>query len=50
LRALQSNDNPIGNYIGSIIDKGNFMSDEFMVKVFDLFLYSLEPGKQLLID
>ena len=50
LRALQSNDNPIGNYISSIIDNGNFMSDEFMVKVFDLFLYSLKPGKQLLID
>ena len=47
---MQSNDNPIGNYISSIIDKGNFMTDEFMVKVFDLFLYSLEPGKPLLID
>lgn len=26
------------------------MSDEFMVKIFDLFLYSLTPEKTLLID
>jgi adenylate kinase len=50
LRALQSNDNPIGNYIGSIIDKGGLTPDEFMVKVFDLFLYAVEQNKPLLVD
>lgn len=50
LRALQSNDNPIGNYISSITDSGNLTPDEFMVKVFDLFLYAVEKDKPLLID
>ena len=50
LRALQSNDNPIGNYISSITDSGNLTPDEFMVKVFDLFLYAVEKDKPLLVD
>lgn len=50
LRALQSNDNTVGNYVGSIIDHGNLLPDEFMLKVFDLFLFSLTKSKQILVD
>ena len=50
LRALQSNDNTVGNYIGSIIDHGDLLPDEFMLKVFDLFLCSLTQSKQILVD
>jgi len=43
LRALQSKSrqNSIGDYIGSVIDSGHYMPDEFMVGVFDLFLLGL---------
>lgn len=50
LRALQSNDNPIGNYISAITDSGNLTPDDFMVKVFDLFLYAVDKNKPLLVD
>ena len=50
LRALQSRPNVIGKYIASIIDNGNLMPDEFMIKIFDLFLYSSGTEKSLLID
>ncbi len=50
LRALQSKPNAIGNYIWSIIDSGNLLPDQFMVKIFDLFLFSLEQNKSILVD
>ncbi|MDD3262345.1 MAG: nucleoside monophosphate kinase [Candidatus Absconditabacteria bacterium] len=50
LRALQSKPNAIGKYIGSIIDNGNLLPDQFMVKIFDLFLFSLEQNKSILVD
>jgi adenylate kinase family enzyme len=37
LRILQSKPNAVGEYIGSLIDHGNFIPDAFMVKLFELF-------------
>lgn len=50
LRALQSKPNDIWSYIGNIIDNGGLLPDEFMVKVFDLFLSTLQKEKPILID
>jgi len=49
LRAMQSNDNAIWNYIWSVIDSWNYLPDEFMEKVFDLYLTSV-PEKKVLLD
>lgn len=49
LRAMQSNDNAIWNYIWSVIDGWNYLPDEFMEKVFDLYLTSV-PEKKVLLD
>lgn len=52
LRALQSksHQNSIWDYIGSVIDNGHYMPDEFMVGVFDLFLMALGDGESCLLD
>ena len=50
LRALQSKPNAIGEYIGSIIDSGALLPDQFMVKVFDLFLFGMDEKKSILVD
>ncbi|AHB40880.1 Adenylate kinase [candidate division SR1 bacterium RAAC1_SR1_1] len=50
LRTLQSRPNTIGDYIGSLIDHGNAVPDVFMVKLFELFLLSMEEGKGMLLD
>lgn len=50
LRALQSKPNAIWKYIWSIIDNWNLLPDQFMVKIFDLFLFSLEQNKSILVD
>ena len=49
LRAMQNNDNAIWNYIWSVIDGGWYLPDEFMEKVFDLYLTSV-PEKKVLLD
>lgn len=50
LRTLQSTNNPIGNYIWSIIDNGGFIPDVFMVKLFELFLLSMREWDFMLLD
>ena len=50
LRALQSSDNAVGNYIGSVIDNGHYMPDDFMVGVYDLFVMSLKEGAACIVD
>ena len=50
LRALQSSDNAVWNYIWSVIDKWNLLKDEFMIKVFDLFLATIEGKENMLVD
>lgn len=52
LRALQSksHQNAIGDYIWSVIDDGHYLSDEFMVGVFDLFLIGLTGETSCLVD
>lgn len=50
LRALQSKPNAIGSYISGIINGGKLLPDQFMVKIFDLFLFSLEQHKSILVD
>ena len=50
LRALQSKPNAIGQYISGIINDGKLLPDQFMVKIFDLFLFSLEQDKSILVD
>lgn len=48
LRTLQSRPNTIGDYIGSLIDHGNVVPDPFMVKLFELFLLSINDEGMLL--
>jgi adenylate kinase len=50
LRALQSKPNAIWKYISNIIDNWNLLPDQFMVKIFDLFLFSLEKNKSIIVD
>lgn len=50
LRALQSKPNAIGEYISSIINDGRLLPDQFMVKIFDLFLFSLRQDTSILVD
>jgi adenylate kinase len=50
LRALQSKPNAIGTYVTGIIDHGNLLPDQFMVKIFDLFLFSLQQDTSILLD
>lgn len=50
LRALQSKPNAIWEYIWSIINSWNLLPDQFMVKIFDLFLFSLNNDKSIIVD
>ncbi len=49
-RALKSNDNALGNYISTVMDKGLLMDDSFIISFFDSFMFVVEPGQYMLID
>lgn len=49
-RALKSNDNALGNYITTIMDKGLLMDDSFIISFFDSFMFVVEPDQYMLID
>lgn len=50
LRTLQGRPNTIGNYVGSLIDHGKTIPDDFMVKLFELFFLSIEKWNIMLLD
>jgi hypothetical protein len=50
LRALQSKPNAIGKYVNDIVNRGELLPDQFMVKIFDLFLFSLKEDNAILVD
>jgi len=50
LRALQSKPNAIWEYVNDIVNSWKLLPDQFMVKVFDLFLFTLQEAKSILVD
>ena len=50
LRALQSRPNAIGEYVTSIINTGDLLKDEIMVKLFETFLETLQAGDIIMCD
>lgn len=50
LRALQSKPNAIWSYVNDIVNSWALLPDQFMVKVFDLFLFCLQKDQSILVD
>lgn len=50
LRALQSKPNAIWSYVNDIVNSWALLPDQFMVKVFDIFLFCLQQDQSILVD
>lgn len=50
LRALKSTDNTLGNYIKTVIDKGNLVNESVLLSLFDAYHATLRVDQSMMID
>lgn len=50
LRALASNDNPIGTYVQWLMQKGVIIDVALVVALFDAFYVTLQPDQAMIVD